>query len=178
MTKTTSAAKATKAPARKAPAKKAAARKAPARKAAPAKAATPRGPVDEQGRPAVVFHGRTIAVTRPTDEQIGVWTRTVERFDGLQAAIDAAPTDEARAAARARAKERGQAMIGRLSSIVHSVIVEEADRDWLDDQLVRRRDDPLRLTYEQAFVLMRLAVDRLVPRQAAPTTGPVARLRA
>lgn len=75
----------------------------------------------------IEFHGRTIWVRMPGPEQLLVWKRTVSKLQNLQ---NSDWTGESVMAALERSRK-----------IIDSVLVHEADKDWIDDQMLDRMLD-------------------------------------
>lgn len=73
----------------------------------------------------IEYRGRMIWVQMPAPEQILVWQRTLRR---LQETDDQSWTGQAVMAA-----------LERLRMIIDSVILNQADKDWLDDEMLARR---------------------------------------
>jgi hypothetical protein len=135
------------------PSAKRAPRARPATKqtSAPAPAGAADGLVDGQGRPAIEFRGRTIAVAMPSLEQIDVWNRTGARLQAIREAMQAASTP----ADRDEANRQAMNLVSRLSRVIHSVMASPDDREWLDDQFL----DGV-LTYSDAAQIVTAALDR------------------
>lgn len=159
-------------PAKAAPRKATARPRRPTAKAPAAPAA--QGETPDQPVPTITFRGRTMPVVQPVIEQLDVWNRTVDRLRDLQEAISAARTAEEKAAADEALERSGMKLVSRLSRIIQSVLPDEADHDWLDEQFLRRQ-----FTYLQAADIISLALDALgVPHTLAGQARPAARLRA
>lgn len=73
----------------------------------------------------IEFYGRTMWVHLPSPEQLLVWKRTVARLQELNPASWTG--DEVLAA------------LERARRIVDSLLEHEADKDWLDDQMLDRK---------------------------------------
>lgn len=89
----------------------------------------------EEGAPVelpVMLLGREIYTRMPTPEQLLVWQRTVNRL--TQAPVDTSWTGS-----------EVMAALERLRKIVDSLMVNNADRDWLDDQFLEGTLDFRRL---------------------------------
>jgi hypothetical protein len=71
----------------------------------------------------VMLRDREIYVRMPTPEQLLVWQRTVKRL--TEAPVDASWTGS-----------EVMAALERLRKIVDTVMVNRADRDWLDDEFL------------------------------------------
>lgn len=97
------------------------AKKATPAKGAPRKVAAPAAeqvPADE--RKTIVFQKRTIAVRLPTPDQLVAFRRVFARLESARATeMDG---------------ERALALLERAAKVVDTVIADEVDRDWLDDQ--------------------------------------------
>jgi hypothetical protein len=79
------------------------------------------------GRPTgvVEFQGRSVEITMPRPEQILVWQRTLQ---GLQAINPESWTGPEILAA-----------MERLRKIIDSILVNKADVDWIDDEMLAGR---------------------------------------
>ncbi len=137
-------------------------------------------------RNVIVFHGRTMKVNRPGPEQIVVWKRIAERAAGIgreTATPKACPECKGKAGGCEACHFTGSAHTGtvlklfdRALKIISSVLVDEADRDWVEDQLLEGA-----INLNAAGEIVSLAVDQMVAAtkgRTAPKTGPVATRRA
>jgi hypothetical protein len=70
----------------------------------------------------IAFKGRSMWVKMPTPEQLLVWQRTIKLLQGPD--VDGWGADQVM-----RALERTR-------KIIDSVLVDAADRDWLDDEML------------------------------------------
>lgn len=141
--------------------------KAAAKKAAPAAARheepSPAAPA-ETAADSIMFMGRTMLVQAPSPEQLSVWQRLATR---AQAMTGAGLTGDG--AAR---------LFGRAHRVIESVLVDEHDREWLEDQFLDRA-----LTLEQAADILTLTVNVFQARIQAqvdntpPKNGPTVRRR-
>jgi len=113
--------------------------------------APPPAPAREQR--LITFRGREIAVAMPTDAQIFVWQRTIQELQ--QADTDAWDGEEAM---------RANLRAGR---IIDSVIVDRADRTWLDDLTL---DDALTLVERAEIITLAVSAftDDKTPAEPAP----------
>lgn len=145
--KTPNARRPTKAAPRKAT-PKSAAKKAAAPATAPAAEPADDGTAEDQAQPATItFEGRTMAVQMPTPEQLAVWSRTAEKLTGRDFG-DLSP-------------EEGLKLYDRTQRIFGSVLADQVDRDWLEDQFLFEG-----LKLEKAGQIISLAVDALPRLQA------------
>lgn len=71
----------------------------------------------------ITFNGREIWVKMPTPEQLLVWKRTLGQLQAIQASNDWNGEQVMRALERTRL-------------IIDSVLVNQTDRDWLDDEML------------------------------------------
>lgn len=149
---------------------KAPAKRAPRRTAlAPAAARAP-------GERTITFHGRMMAVVLPSAEQLTVWKRTGARFGDLADRYKVVEEKGAGATPEEHADLRQATadLLDRALSVLQSVLPDQADRYWLEDQLLSRT-----LDFSAALELMPAAMAAFGGRATAPTTGPVrARRRA
>lgn len=108
----------------------------------------------------VELAGRSIQVQSPEPEQLVMWQRIARRVTGLTP--DAATEDPARV----------MRMLDQMITIIRSVMVDSADGDWLEDELLAGR-----LSFEKAAAFVAEAITLLSGKvkPAAPTTGPVVR---
>lgn len=121
---------------------------------APTEQKTP-GPAGD----AITFHDRLIEITMPDQNQIAVWGRVARQASGLGNGIKG--HDAAK-------------LLGRLVGVVSSVLVNESDRDWLEDELLEKR-----MTMNQAGELITQAIDYFIAKKQAqaPTNGPAKKAR-
>lgn len=112
---------------------------------------------EERPTAEVEFLGRTIHVHMPTPEQLLVWQRTVEQLSRAQTA----------------GWNAAQAMnaLGRCRKIIDTVIVQQMDKDWLDDEMLEGRLDlmgilPLMTQAIEAFVEVANREDRRAVKKA------------
>lgn len=73
----------------------------------------------ESSEKTVTFQGRVMAVKLPTGEQLAAWQRIITRLEDAKA--------EDMSAAQALK------LLDRAARIIDSVLVDEADIDWLED---------------------------------------------
>jgi hypothetical protein len=93
-------------------------------KAAPAKRGRPKkapaaGETVVVPLKTVTLKGRTIEVRRPTDEQLFAWDHILRRMEAIGSNI--------------QNLEQARKLIAKCETIINSVIVNEADRDWIED---------------------------------------------
>lgn len=155
----------------------------PPRKRAPRKASpltavpTPADgdqPADSNGggkkRPTIMFRGREIAVVRPEPEALSVWNRTGPKLEEARRRLQ-----ELKERGDEAGVEQAQARLMRLADrvpiIIHGVMADEADQDWLDEQFLAD------LKYDQAVDIVTMAIDQFRDPDPAPTAGPVRRAR-
>lgn len=89
---------------------------------------TPEGAEEAPPELPVMLLDREIFCRMPTPEQLLVWQRTVDRL--TQAPVDASWTGS-----------EVMAALERLRKIVDTLMVNRADRDWLDDQFLEQTID-------------------------------------
>lgn len=101
----------------------------------------------------ITFRGREMAVRFPTDAQLFVWQRTIQE-------IQQADTDKWDGEEAMRANMRA----GR---IIDSVIVDRADRTWLDDLTL---DEALSLTDRAEIITLTVSAftDDKTPAKRTP----------
>lgn len=144
--------------AKKVTAVKAAAKKAAPRVAKPKPKPAPK-PTGAQTPPVVeatsgkriTFLGRQILVQLPDENQIVVWRKIVRQLQ------NAGPNPDA---------ERVFTLMDRGRRIVDSVIVLDADREWLDDQLLDRA-----VTLRETVEIIILAIKAYRPDVEIPALG-------
>lgn len=142
-------------------AKAPAAKKPAAKKAAPAPrtrtrpAAPPPEPADgpptgeqENATPGVTtitFHGRTFPVIRPSDEQMALlldinnWARKLKGIQaGLSALPEGTPDNHPEVVAGQKAVEQALRRIGRMNTIIETLIPED-DWEHIQDAMAERR---------------------------------------
>lgn len=142
----------------------------PAKKTAATVASVPEEPQTGQtpDQAPITFMGRKILVQAPTAEQIGVWQRTARRFE--DADLTHRPGDSPDVLV-AKNRKAGK-LLDRGIKIIESVLVDEDDRDWLEDQLLDRV-----MTLGEAANIISLAVDAFGQAEQAPRTGPAPKAR-
>lgn len=105
------------------------------------------------------FRGRNLSVSMPTPEQLAVWQRTAKRMTGVDP--DALTGPEA------------MKLLDRGLKVIQSVLPEQDDRDWLEDELLDGA-----LTLEQAAGIVTQAVAAFGNSNGkAPKAGPVKKAR-
>jgi hypothetical protein len=95
--------------------------------------------VAEPERP-IMFNGREMYVWMPRPEQLLVWRRTLRRLQDMEENDWTA--DEVMKA------------LERTRKIIDSVLVNETDKDWLDDQMLDRK-----LTLKDTGGIIQLTVE-------------------
>lgn len=132
----------------------------------------------------ITYRGRTMKVRRPTPEQLMVWKRIAEQGLAVAADEQANPGQlcaECGGEGCDTCHNTGKAhtakvmkLFDRALRIIASVLVDEADRDWLEDQLL---DGTVNLN--AAGEIVTLAVNDMIAgrEKAAPRTGPTATRR-
>lgn len=98
---------------------------------------------------------RTMRVKLPTPEQLAVWRRTVEWFERAGDNLTGEPAQKA---------------LGRIVKIIMSVLADDADIEWVEDQLLDGQ-----LTAVRAADILTLTVDQFADqaKNKAPKNGPV-----
>lgn len=138
----------------------------------------------------ITFRGRVMKVTRPTEDQLALWQRISTRAQAFTRQ-DMTPkpcpdcqgtgvvgADESRCetcAGSGDANVRGALrLFNQTMNIITSVLVDEVDKDWLEDQLVEGKIDLL-----DASDVLTLTVSALITsrRQTAPRHGPAPKAR-
>lgn len=135
-----------------------------------------------QPKGTIVFRGRTMAVRRPEAEQIAVWKRIADRAAAFRDESDTPKLcPECKGSGCETCHNTGSAhtttvlkMFDRALKIINSVLVDEADRDWIEDQLLEGQVD-----LQGAAEIVSLAVRQMTASagRAAPKTGPTATRR-
>lgn len=77
----------------------------------------------------VTFRGRTMNVVQPAAEQLVVWQLTQKRLENLDPAT--------------ATNQQAATLIGRALRVIQSVLADDADKDWVEDQIL---DKTLNLT--------------------------------
>jgi hypothetical protein len=106
----------------------------------------------------ITFQGRAVTVAMPTDGQLAVWKRTASRF----ASVDVGELT---------GEEVGK-LLDRGVRVIQSVMASQADRDWLEDELL----DGV-LTLEAAAGIITEAIAAFRDDKPAPKTGPIKKAR-
>lgn len=117
----------------------------------------------------ITFHGRVLAIRAPDPGQILVWKRTLTRLQG-------ADVKSWTGAEVLNALER-------LRVIIDSLLLDEKDKDWLDDQLLAQHIGFKDLAQiptlaAQAIREMTTPGNRAERREAAKKAGPARRVAA
>lgn len=113
--------------------------------------------------PTIEFRGRTMPVRFPTAEQLTVWNRTARRASEISG--------------RDITNQEAATLLDRVLRIIQSVLDEQADRDWVEDQLL---DGGLTLAGDGGatdIISMTVELMRGQAEADAPTTGPAAKAR-
>lgn len=134
----------------------------------------------------ITFRGRVMKVRTPTDDQLALWKRIATRASQLDRSgtkpcpqckgareVDGEPCEacggsgDATTAAVLRLFDQAMTIIG-------SVLVDEADKNWLEDELLGGA-----LDLPAAAEVVRLAVDSMIAnrRATAPRNGPPPKAR-
>jgi hypothetical protein len=143
--KGTTAAPRKRAPTKAAPRPRKAATTTPATEAA----------VNPDGSTTIDFQGRSMRVHSLTLEQIGVWRRVARQFETLNEPLPRNATEDMRAA---RAKSL-QGVVDRCLDIVLSVLVDEADQEWIMTRMLGHQ-----LTFTEAVPIISLAIEAFTAR--------------
>jgi hypothetical protein len=124
---------------------------------------------------------RRMAVRTPTPEQLAVWQTNADRFTQMGAnwnnrarALASMPPGHPEVVAfeKTRNQEATQAL-SRALKVVNSVLVEDTDRYWLEDQLMEGR-----LNLAGAFQIVTLTVEALRARRDTDSPAPRPKTRA
>lgn len=131
----------------------------------------------------ITFRGRTMKVRRPDDEQLALWSRIATRAQAFgRAARTSKPCGDCQGSG-VRGDERCDRCAGtgdgdvaqvlrlynQALSIVTSVLVDEADKDWLEDQLIEKTIDLVGASEIVSLTVTALITSR---KPAAPKHGP------
>jgi len=85
----------------------------------------------------ITFQGRTMRVKMPNPEQIALWPRLADKINSRTGELDDTPRDgETADQARTRAGQAGSKLVGRMLTLIASVLPEQDDKDWLEDQII------------------------------------------
>lgn len=137
----------------------------------------------------ITFRGRVMAVTRPSEDQMALWQRIATRAQTFQresqtpkpcpdcqgtGALAGDDTCQACAGTGDANTRTALRLFNQTMNIITSVLVDEADKDWLEDELVGGAIDLV-----DASEILTLTVSALIAsrRQAAPRTGPAPKAR-
>ena len=128
---------------------------------------------------------REMKVRTPDEGQLAVWAASAERFQTLgsewaaqsEALAGRDEDDPDVLAFRQQRNEQATRALSRAMRIITTALVEQADRDWIEDGLLDRR-----FGLAEALGLISSAVDELRRLKAsgtvaAPTTGPKTKTR-
>lgn len=143
---------------------------------------------DNGGAPAaaagtITFRGRVMAYRRPTSDQLAVWKMLADRAQSVvREMATPKPCPTCKGSGCETCEGTGSAhtaavlkLFKRTVTIINSVMVDEADRDWLEDELIAGKLDLL-----AASEIVNLTVAQLVASQqpaAAPRHGPLSKAR-
>lgn len=103
----------------------------------------------------IVWHGRQLAVRFPNEGQIVVWRRVARQFQGLT-----------REQLIAMGDEKVGRMLDRGVSVVFSVLVDGADKDWVEDGLLENE-----WTLSEASEIIPLSLEALNAKAAEQNGG-------
>lgn len=132
---------------------------------------------------SITFHDRVIAINRPTSDQLAVWKMVADRAQAAARELATNPNKPCTACKGSGCDECGQTgssslatvlkLFRRAMTIISSILVDEADRDWLEDELIAGRLDLV-----GASEIVSLAVQQITGAQpAAPRNGPAPKAR-
>lgn len=119
---------------------------------------------DVDGHPttAIEFEGRRMLVRRPSIEQIAMYRRTAKQMEALKDRDITTP----------KQGEDVVRIFDRAARMIESVLVDDDDREWVQDQLMAGRK------ISDLVPILRQAIDKLGEQAAASTSGaPPARGR-
>lgn len=107
----------------------------------------------------ITYRGRTMNVVMPTPDQLAIWQRTALK---LQGATQGMGNDEI------------MRLLQRAVTLIGSVLVDEVDRDWVEEALLAGDLDLM-----GAAAIVTLAVEHLSAsaKAKAPRTGPAPKAR-
>lgn len=146
--------------AKKTAAKKAPAKRVPTAAAKETPAATPEPAASTTEGLIITFMGRDLAVQIPNETQLLMWQRIGRRWAGK--------TTEAISI------EETLKVSGQVMAIIESVIANDEDRDWLDEQMIAGK-----VKIQEAATIVTAAIEKLTMggETKAPTTGPAPKAR-
>jgi hypothetical protein len=107
----------------------------------------------------MTFAGRDLRVVMPRPEQLAIWQRTLSRLGGGDLSTMSGA-------------EVGQ-LINRSIRIIETVLADEVDREWLEDQLLDGA-----MTLADAASIVTAALKALRVGDDTPDAGPPARPKA
>lgn len=115
----------------------------------------------------VTFRGRTMKVVQPEPEQLVVWQLTVRRLEGIESVTTT---------------EQATTLIGRALRVIQSVLANDVDRDWVEDQILDKKLDltgavPIVITALTMFNEKRTAAQGNNPAAAGKKPGTARRRR-
>lgn len=147
--------------------------------------ADPAAEEDNGGQPGptgmITFRGRVMAFQRPSPDQLAVWKMIADRAQRIGRDLATPkPCPDCQGKGCDECQGTGSAhtvtifkLFNRAMAIVSSVLLDEADKDWLEDELIAGRVD-----VRAASEIVNLAVAAMVAsKPAAPTTGPAPKAR-
>lgn len=86
--------------------------------------------------PVATFKNREIRLRVPNGAQVLVWNRVMKQFNQIAAELDELPEGEKPTGDMA---ERHRKAINRLSDVVFGLLDDEADAEWLEDEILEDR---------------------------------------
>jgi hypothetical protein len=147
--------------------------------------ADPAAEEDNGGQPdptgTITFRGRVMAFQRPNVDQLAVWKMIADRAERVGRELTTPkPCPGCQGKGCDECQGTGSAhtatifkLFNRAMAIISSVLTDEADKDWLEDELIAGRVD-----IQAASEIIALAVTAMVAaKPAAPTTGPAPKAR-
>lgn len=134
------------------------------------------------GTDTITFRGRVMAYRRPSADQLAVWKMIAERAAGLAKEVATPkPCPTCKGEGCDTCQGTGSAhsttifkLFNRAMTIINSVLVDEGDKDWLEDEMIAGRVD-----MEAAAQIISLTVDALIASkpETAPRNGPAPKAR-
>lgn len=130
----------------------------------------------------ITFRGRVMLYHRPTPDQLAMWKRIAERAEASGrdfATPKPCPACEGKGCEACQGTGSAHTatilrLFDRAMNIITSLIADEADRDWLEDELIAGH-----FQLQDASEIIRLTVDAMIAGKpsAAPRNGPAPKAR-
>lgn len=130
----------------------------------------------------ITFRGRVMAFRKPNADQLAVWKMIAERAQRNAREFETPkPCPDCQGTGCDQCQGTGSAhtatifkLFDRAMAIISSVLIDEADKDWLEDELIAGR-----VNLQAASEIVNLTVAAMIASRgsAAPRNGPVLKAR-